>query len=374
MKRTADSLASHSIRALEPTNPGQISSEALRALGVGDPVWLGSNENAFGPSPRALEAMASALQSVNRYPDGGTQALRARLARKLDLSAEHFIFGNGTNELLDLLARAFLSPGDEALYAHPAFVAYDAVVAAVGGAKVRVPLLDFTHDLLSMADAITARTKLIFVANPNNPTGTCVRPEEIERFMSRVPDTAIVVFDEAYGEYLPASLASNTLRFVRAELPVVVLRTFSKVYGLAGLRIGYAVAPPEIISVLNRLRQPFNVNVLAQHAALAALDDDAHLDRCLRLNDEGRSFLAQRLREMGFEVVPSVTNFILVNVKQSGPLLAKALLRHGVVVQPLARAGLPESLRITVGTCDENRRLLAALQAELATTAEKAAG
>jgi histidinol-phosphate aminotransferase len=364
--REPEALASPWVKGLVPYSPGKPVEEVERELGIADAVKLASNENPLGPSPKAVDAIAAALKNLHRYPDGGGYYLKQRLARKFDLTPEHFILGNGTNELLELAARVFLVPGDEAIYAHPAFVVYDMVVQATGARKIRIPLRDYVHDLEAMADAISPRTKLIFVGNPNNPTGTCVAPAEMARFMDRVPPDVLVVFDEAYHEYLPPDLRPDTVRYVREGRPALVLRTFSKIYGLAGLRIGYGITPPAMNEVLNRVRQPFNTNDLAQRAALAALDDDEHVERCRRVNEEGKRYLAAELAALGLRVVPTAANFFLVDVRRNGPAMAEALLRRGVIVRPVAGAGLPTHLRITIGTPTENRQLVAALGAVLA--------
>ncbi len=366
MKVDLEALASPYVKGLSPYVPGKPIEEVERELGIADAVKLASNENPLGPSPRALEAIAAGLKNLHRYPDGGGHALKQRLARRFALTPDHVILGNGTNELLELVARVFLTPGDEALYAHPAFVVYDMVAQVTGARKVRIPLRDHTHDLEAMAAAITPRTRLVFISNPNNPTGTCVPPEAIARFMARVPDHAVVVFDDAYYEYLPAHLQPDTVRYVREDRPVLVLRTFSKIYGLAGLRIGYGLAPPALNEILNRVRQPFNTNDLAQRGALAALDDDEHVERCRRLNEEGKDYLRGQLEGLGVRAIPTAANFVLVDVGRSGPAMAEALLRRGVIVRPVAGAGLPTHLRVTIGTPTENRQFIAALRAVLA--------
>ena len=361
-----ETLASPTVKGLVPYSPGKPVEEVERELGIADAVKLASNENPLGPSPRAVDAIAAALKNVHRYPDGSGYYVKRRLAEKFALTPDHFILGNGTNELLELAARVFLVPGDEAVYAHPAFVVYDTVVQLCGARKVRLPLRDFAHDLEAMAAAVTARTKMIFVGNPNNPTGTCVTPQATARFMEQVPPRVLVVWDEAYYEYLPADLRPDTLRYVREGRPALVLRTFSKIYGLAGLRIGYGIAPPALNEILNRARQPFNTNDLAQRAALAALDDDDHVQRCRRVNEEGKQYLAAELTALGMRVVPTAANFFLVDLGRSGAAAAEALLRKGIIVRPVAGAGLPHHLRITIGTPTENRQLVAALKAVLA--------
>ncbi len=366
MKRDPEALASPYVKGLTPYRPGKPVEELERELGIADAIKLASNENPLGPSPRAVDAIAAALKNVHRYPDGGGHYLKQRLARKFDLSTDHFILGNGTNELLELVARVFLLPGDEAIYAHPAFVVYDMVVQVTGARKIRVPLKDYAHDLEAMAAAISPRTKMIFVANPNNPTGTCVPPAALARFMDRVPEDVFVIFDDAYYEYLPPELTPDTVRSVREGRPALVLRTFSKIYGLAGLRIGYGITPPGVNEILNRVRQPFNTNDLAQRAALAALDDDEHVQRCRRVNEEGKQYLTAELQALGVTVVPTAANFFLIEIGRDGPTVAEALLRKGVIVRPVAGAGLHTHLRVTIGTPTENRQFVAALQAVFA--------
>ncbi len=366
MTRDLEALASPTVKGLVPYSPGKPLEEVERELGIADTVKLASNENPLGPSPKAVEAIAAALKNLHRYPDGAGYDLKRRLARKFNLMPDHFILGNGTNELLELVARVFLVPGDEAIYAHPAFMVYDMVVQLTGARKVRVPLTDYVHDLEAMAAAVTPRTKMIFVGNPNNPTGTCVPPPAIARFMEQVPPDVLVVFDDAYYEYLPAGLQPDTVRYAREGRAALVLRTFSKIYGLAGLRIGYGIAPPALTEILNRARQPFNTNDLAQRAARAALDDDEHVERCRRVNEEGKRYLEAELTALGLRVVPTAANFFLVDLGRSGPAVAEGLLRRGVIVRPVAGAGLPHHLRITVGTPTENRQLVAALKAVLA--------
>ena len=365
MTRDPEALASPYVKGLIPYSPGKPVEEVERELGVPDAIKLASNENPLGPSPRAVDAIAAALKNLHRYPDGGGYYLKARLAQKFGLTPEHFILGNGTNELLELAARVFLNPRDEAIYAHPSFVVYDMVAQVTGARKLRIPLKDYVHDLDAMAAAVSPRTKMLFVANPNNPTGTCVAPADLARFMDRIPPDVIVIFDDAYYEYLPPDVQPDTVRYVREGRPAVVLRTFSKIYGLAGLRIGYGITTPAMNEVLNRVRQPFNTNDLAQRGALAALDDDEHVERCRLMNEEGKQFLAAELPPLGVRVVPTGANFFLVDVGRSGPAVADALLRRGVIVRAVHWAGLPTHLRITIGTPTENRKLLAALREAL---------
>lgn len=365
MTRPLEDLASPYLRGLIPYSPGKPIEEVERELGISGSVKLASNENPLGPSPMALQAVRGALAEIHRYPDGSGHGLRHTLATHWDVSPDMLILGNGSNELLDLAGRSFLMPGDEAVYAEQAFLVYDLVAQVTGATKVAVPLKEFTHDLDAMRAAISPRTKLVFVGNPNNPTGTAVPARALEDFLAAIPPEVLVILDEAYYEYLPADLTPDALRFVLAGRLVLVLRTFSKIYGLAGLRIGYGIGPAPLIALLNRAREPFNTNSLAQVAATAALADLAHVARTRAVTEAGRKVLTESCRAMGLPVVPSVANFLLVDVGRPGPAVADALLRHGVIVRPMAGYGFPTHLRITIGTAQENERCLAALQAVL---------
>jgi histidinol-phosphate aminotransferase len=365
LTRSLEDLASPHLSGLIPYSPGKPIEEVERELGISDSVKLASNENPLGPSPKALQAIAGALPNLHRYPDGGGYALRQALSRHWGVPADWLILGNGSNELLDMVGRSFLMPGDEVLYARQAFIVYDMVAQVTGATKVAVPLANFAHDLPAMQAAITPRTKLVFLANPNNPTGTCVDPRVLERFLAAVPPDLIVVLDEAYYEYLPPEARPDALQFVRDGRRVLVLRTFSKIYGLAGLRIGYGIGPAPLVALLNRVREPFNTNSLAQVAAAAALDDADHVAASLAANETGRAFLTAQCRAMGLAVVPSVANFLLVDTGRPGGQVTDALLRHGVIVRPVAGYGFATHLRITIGTAQENQKCLGALRAVL---------
>jgi histidinol-phosphate aminotransferase len=365
LTRSLRDLASPHLRGLIPYSPGKPIEEVERELGIRDSVKLASNENPLGPSPLALAAIREALPNVHRYPDGSGHRLTRALASHWGVSPDMVILGNGSNELLELAGRCFLMPGDEAVYAEQAFVVYDMVAQVTGATKVAVPLRDFTHDLSGMRAAITPRTKLIFVANPNNPTGTSVPARALEDFLAAVPPDVPVVLDEAYYEYLAPELRPDSLRFARAGRLLLVLRTFSKIYGLAGLRIGYGIGPAPLIAVLNQAREPFNTSSLAQAGATAALGDEGHVRSTLAINEAGRKYLTEKCRALGLSVVPSVANFLLVDVGRPGPATADALLRHGVIVRPMAGYGFPTHLRISVGIPLENERCIAALKAVL---------
>jgi histidinol-phosphate aminotransferase len=365
LTRSLEDLASPHLSGLIPYSPGKPIEDVERELGISDSVKLASNENPLGPSPKALQAIAGALPNLHRYPDGGGYALRQALSRHWGVPADWLILGNGSNELLDMVGRSFLMPGDEVLYARQAFIVYDMVAQVTGATKVAVPLENFAHDLPAMQAAITPRTKLVFLANPNNPTGTCVDPRALERFLATVPPDLIVVLDEAYYEYLPSEARPDALQFVRDGRRVLVLRTFSKIYGLAGLRIGYGIGPAPLVALLNRVREPFNTNSLAQVAAAAALDDADHVAASRAANEAGRAFLTAQCRAMGLAVVPSVANFLLVDTGRPGGQVTDALLRHGVIVRPVAGYGFATHLRITIGTAQENQKCVGALRAVL---------
>ena len=356
------SLVPNHVAELQPYQPGKPVEELERELGIAEAVKLASNENPLGPSPKALEAARRALAEVHRYPDGSAFYLRHALADRLSVSPDQVVVGNGSNDLLVLLVQALLGPGQEAVVGHPAFVVYRLAVQAVGGRVKAVPLVDFTHDLPAMARAVTERTKLLFVANPNNPTGTMVDAEAVEALLAGLPDHVVVVMDEAYVEYIGREDFPDCLAAVRAGRPVVVCRTFSKIYGLAGLRVGYAVAPKAVAEAVNQVRPPFNVNRVAQAAALAALDDEAHLRASREAARAGLEQLSAGLEAQGVGYVPSVANFLLVEVGDDRGAY-EALLRRGVIVRPMGGYGLETYVRVTVGTAEENGRFLEALEA-----------
>ncbi|PYN12924.1 MAG: histidinol-phosphate transaminase [Candidatus Rokuibacteriota bacterium] len=360
-----ESLANEHILGIAPYEPGKPIEELERELGIHDAIKLASNENPLPPSERVQKAIVAALATLNRYPDGGGFYLRQALAKKHGVTPEHVVLGNGSNELIELLVHAFMRPGDEAVVPHPSFVVYPMSVQAAGGIRVVVMLRDYRLDLEAMGRAVTPLTKLVFIANPNNPTATMVTADEVERFMARVPDRTIVVFDEAYVEFAQGPDFPDSLGYMKQGRKVVVLRTFSKAASLAGLRVGYGVADPDAVALLNRIRPPFNVNSLAQAAALAALDDEPHILECVRLIDAGRQFLYDEFKALGLKYVPSRANFILVDVGRSAAEIYQKLLREGVIVRPMTSFGMETALRITVGTPQENRRLVRALGAVL---------
>ena len=358
-------LANRQLRDLPVYEPGKPIEETARELGAhpDEIIKLASNENPLGPSPAALAAMRSALSSANLYPDGGAFFLRERLAAKLGINRDQLILGAGSNEIIEFLGHAFLDRGDEIVTSEHAFVVYKLVASIFGARTIEVPSPDFRHDLDAIAAAITPKTRLIFIANPNNPTGTLLMQEELDHFMERVSPNIVVVFDEAYYEYLDSP--PDTLRFICAGRNVVTLRTFSKIQGLANLRVGYGIARPELIQVLQKTRQPFNVSGLAQTAALAGLNDDAHRLETKRITDEGRAYLQKEFAALGLRFVPSVANFVLVNVRD-GAKIFRALLERRIIVRALKGYNLAEWVRISVGTMEQNRRCIAALKEILA--------
>ena len=346
--------------------PGRPIEDVARELGL-DPagiIKLASNENPLGASPMALEAMKRALDDSALYPDGGCVALRAKLAALHGVAPDQIVIGNGSNELLEMLGHVFLAAGDEAIMGTPAFIVYKLVTLLFGAKAIEVPLRDHVHDLEAMAAAIGPQTKLVFLPCPNNPTGTLNEAAEVRRWILGLPENVILVLDEAYAEYLGE--IPDWTDLLSGGRNLVVLRTFSKIYGLAGLRVGYAVTTPAIAAVLQRVRQPFNVNSIAQAGALAAIQDEDWVKPCRRENDEGARQMGEGLRELGLEYLPSRANFLLVKVGD-GRACFVALQKVGVIVRPVGVYGLPEWIRITIGTAEQNDRCLKQLRSVLRT-------
>ncbi|HTZ18009.1 MAG TPA: histidinol-phosphate transaminase [Dissulfurispiraceae bacterium] len=354
------------VSVIKPYVPGKPMKELERELGISECIKLASNENPAGPSPKAAAAIKAFMEDSRelcRYPDGSGYYLKQALCGKLtrsgvSVSSSDIILGNGSNELLNIATRTFVGRGDEAVMAKPSFVVYSMAVQAVGGIAREVELRDYAHDLASMADAITPKTKMVFIANPNNPTGTINKRAEFEDFMKRVPEGVLVVMDEAYYEYVRDPEYPFTLKFFAEGRDILILRTFSKVYGLASLRIGYGIAKKEILEEMNKIREPFNTGSIAQEAALAALADDAHLQRSVEINEQGKKFLCAEFGALGMKYVPTEANFIYVVLEKDSKALFDALLKRGVIIRPVG----PKEIRVTVGLPEENRRFVEALK------------
>lgn len=364
--RDPSALAPEHVRRITPYLPGKPIAELAREFGLDerDIVKLASNENPRGPSPAVRAAIAAATEELCRYPDGNAFDLKAALAARYQVDPEQIVLGNGSNDILELVTQAFLQPGDHAVYSRHAFAVYPLATQARGGIGIEVAALDFGHDLASMRRAITPATRIVFVANPNNPTGTWVPPETLAAFIASVPEDTLVVLDEAYNEYLHPEQHAPSAAWVGRYPNLIVSRTFSKAYGLAALRIGYGIMHAKVADMLNRVRQPFNVNALAQAAALAALADGAYVEESRALNDQGMRQLEKGLQGLGVGHVPSHANFVLIEVGDAGRVYQR-LLEQGVIVRPVANYALPEHLRVTIGLPEENRRFLAALKAAL---------
>lgn len=358
------------VRRLTPYQPGKPIEELEREFGIRDIIKLASNENPLGASPGALAAAREALEDLHRYPDGNGFGLKHALAAHLGVDAAQITLGNGSNDVLELLARAFVQLGDEVIFSEHAFAVYPLVTLSVGGRAIVTPAIDYGHDLSAMRRAVSERTRVVFIANPNNPTGTWLRRDDLYDFLRAVPPRVIVVVDEAYFEFVCEPDYPDCMQW-QPEFPnLVVTRTFSKIYGLAGLRVGYGISDAQIAEILNRVRQPFNVNAVALAAATAALGDDEHVRASRDLNRSGMRQLQAGFEGLGLEYVPSAGNFMTVEVGRAGRVY-DALLRKGVIVRPIANYGLPEHLRVTVGLESENTRFLEAL-AEALTGAREA--
>ncbi len=353
------------VRELIPYVPGKPVEELERELGIPDAIKIASNENPLGPSPLALSAVKDALGKLNRYPDGDAFYLKRKLAGRLGVKPENLILGNGSNEVIEIAARAFMKPGDEAVLGEYAFIVFPIVTQAVGAKAIISPMPELTHNLRDMFKRITSKTRAVFIANPNNPTGTMVKESELEWFLERVPEDIMVLIDEAYFDYVQDPDYPNSLEYQNLGKAIITVRTFSKIYGLAGLRLGYGVSSEEIISYMNRVREPFNVNSLAQVAAYAALDDSAHVTRSMELNREGLQYLIKELNKIKIPYAPSFTNFILIDLRSDPIPIYNALLREGVIVRPVLNYGLKTHLRVTIGLPEENERFIKAIKKAL---------
>ncbi len=373
MNKSFIELATPGVQGLTPYQPGKPVEELERELGIQGAIKLASNENPLGPGARAVAAMRERLTQVSDYPDGGGYALSARIARVNRVEAACVTLGNGSNDILELVTRAYLGRDDSAVFSEYSFAVYPIVVQAVGAtAKVAAafdedhPAMPLGHDPDALVASIDERTRIVFIANPNNPTGTWLTPDQLHGLLERIAGDIIVVLDLAYLEYMEDELQPDCAALLQRYPNLVITRTFSKVHGLAGLRIGYSLSHPDIANVLNRVRQPFNTNLLAQSAALATLDDEEHLQRSVAMNREGRHLLTEAFEAMGLSVLPSMGNFLAVKVRQDGQAMYQRLLRSGVIVRPVANYAMPDYLRVTVGTGEQNQRLLDAFDACLA--------
>jgi histidinol-phosphate aminotransferase len=353
------------ISEIKPYIPGKPIEELERELGIKDSIKLASNENPLGPSVTAIKAVLEFLMgpnpshSINRYPDGSGYYLKKALSEKLSVREDEIILGNGSNELIDIAVRTFLQVDDEAVMANPSFIIYPMAIQAIGGRPIQIPLKEYTHDLEAMADAITSKTRILFIANPNNPTGTINKQDELNRLMERLPEGILLVVDEAYHEYVTDPEYADSMKHFKDKKDILILRTFSKIYGLAGLRIGYGIARKDIISEMNKLRPPFNTSSVAQHAALGAVHDEDHIKTTKEMNEQGKRLLYRGLDSLGLKYVPTEANFIYILLGQDSNVLYNDLLKQGVIVRPVG----PEEIRVTIGLPKENERFIEAIKA-----------
>ena len=354
-------LAQKTIFNIQPYVPGKPIDEVKRELGLKSVIKLASNENPYGPSPRALQALKRAARDINRYPDGDCFYLRQALAKRWQVPPQQLVFGNGSDEIIVLAVRVFVNPGDEVIIADPSFLIYG-IAARIAGADVKaIPLKDFSYDLAGMQKAVTGKTRIIFLGNPDNPSGQYLTQKQLEHFLNGLRENIIVLIDEAYYEYVRPKDYADSLGLLKKHKNIIVTRTFSKMYGLAGLRIGYGVAGEEITDCLNRIREPFNVNSLAQAAALACLADQPYYRTIARKIERQREVLYRGARKLGLKYVESYTNFVLIDMRQDASGIAKALLGKGVIVRDMSFWGLKQFIRVTIGTETENKRFLNAL-------------
>lgn len=360
---TMADLALANIKAIHPYQPGKPIEELERELGISNSIKLASNENPLGPSPAALAAITAATQTLTRYPDGNGFALKNALAKRYQIAPQQITLGNGSNDVLELIARTFVSAQDEVMFSQYAFAVYPLVTQAIGAKAVIAPAKNYGHDLDAMTTLISDKTKLIFIANPNNPTGTMLAAAELKTFLEQVPDTVIVVLDEAYLEYTVQEV--NTVDWLAAHPNLILTRTFSKAYGLASLRVGYSLSDPAVADVINRIRQPFNVNGLALAAATASLSDDSYIQQTKQCNDDGMKQMVTGIQQLGLDSIPSQGNFIAVDVGGPAEKVFQSLLQQGVITRPIANYGLPHHLRVSIGLADENTRFLSALAVSL---------
>ncbi|MEW6685526.1 MAG: histidinol-phosphate transaminase [Candidatus Edwardsbacteria bacterium] len=351
------------IKEIKTYKPGKPIEEVIRELGLkGEVVKLASNENPLGISPLALKAIKRALKEFYLYPDDNCFYLRKALAQKFSVSEEEIIIGNGSVEILPLVTLAYLNPEENAVISQSAFIWYKIAVNIVGGKLIEVPMKDYTHDLETMAEAITPQTKLVFIANPNNPTGTIVTKEEVERFMNRIPENILVVMDEAYYEYIKDPSFPDSFKYLKEGKNILILRTYSKIYGMAGIRLGYGFTKKEIVSNLMKVRISFNANRISQVAGIAALEDIEHIQKSIVLNEEGKHFLCEAYKKLGLFFLPTFGNFIFVDFNQDSQKIFEGLQREGVITRTIKEYGFPDALRITIGTEEQNKKLIRAIE------------
>jgi len=350
------------IKSLVPYPPGKPLEELEREYGITDSIKMASNENSLGPSPMAVKAIAEALENLHRYPDGSCYYLANHLAAKIGVAAEELVFGNGSDEIIAMLAATFIQAGDEVITSHPSFLVYTKVVQAQGGINRIIPLKDMAHDLPAIAEAVCEKTRLIFLDNPNNPTGSIFSKAEFDAFLAKIPEHVVVVLDEAYLDFVEPDKRIDAKSYLGGKTAVVALRTFSKAYGIAGLRVGYGIMDAEVAGYIHRVRAPFNVNQLAQIGAIAALDDHQHYAKTLTMSHDGIDWLTEKLSGLGLKCYSTHTNFFLVDIKRECKAFYELMLRKGVIIRPMRAYGFPEFVRITVGTAEENKRLYDAMQ------------
>lgn len=355
-------IVKKNILNVKPYLPGKPIEEVKRELGLKEVYKLASNENPYPPTPKVLKAIIKELKELNRYPDGNCFCLRQAIAKQMGVDTDQLVFGNGSDEIIVLVTKAFAAEGDEIITAHPTFLIYE-IATKISGANIRlVPLKDFRYDLQAMRQAVTERTKIIFIANPNNPTGTYVTQREVEDFLKGLPENIIVFFDEAYYEFVGKKDYPNSLRLLKQYPNVILTRTFSKAYSLAGLRVGYGLASKEMIDILNRVREPFNVNTLAQAAALAALGDKPRYMKMIRGLNQEKQRMCKDLQKLKVPFVESVTNFVLIDLKTDSLAATQKLLRKGVIVRDMGFWGLENFIRVSIGTPKENKKFIQALK------------
>ena len=375
MSKSIHDLATAGVQQLQPYLPGKPVEELERELGISHSIKLASNENPLGPGKQAVQAIRQQAGEVNYYPDGSGFKLTAKLAQVYGVDASCVTLGNGSNDILELVARAFLTPQHSAVYSEYSFAVYPIVVQAVGARANVAPAyaddhasMPLGHDPAAMLAAIDDDTRIVFIANPNNPTGTWLEPDVLHKLVSDIPQDIIVVLDLAYNEYMDAVLRIDVADWLQQFPNLLVTGTFSKIHALAGLRIGYGLSSPQLADILNRVRQPFNTNLLAQAAALAALDDSEHVATSVSVNNSGKAYLYEQLQVMGLKALPSMGNFIAINFARDAMPIYEALLRRGVIVRPVANYAMPHYLRVTVGSEQQNRRFVEALQQALQET------